>query len=229
MSEQVQMQKGFTISPSIAILVAGVLIAAAIVYVNRYPASAAIPDGQAPAVTVKVPLPTGDDHRYGSQSAPITLVEYSDFQCPYCQIIYPTLKQIVDESGGEVAWVHRNFPLTSIHPQARPAALAAECIAEQIGNQGFWQFTEAVFADQSKMNPAYYKQLATSFGADEVQYDLCISTEKYSDKIDTESLDAQKNGGQGTPYTVVVANGKQVPISGALPYASVKAAVDSIR
>ncbi|MES2006793.1 MAG: thioredoxin domain-containing protein [Patescibacteria group bacterium] len=89
--------------------------------------------------------PSASDHIIGSPTAPIVLVEYSDFQCPYCQMIHADLKRIVSESNGSVAWVYRNFPLYQIHPQATPAANAAECIAEQLGSEGFWQFTNTVF------------------------------------------------------------------------------------
>ena len=91
-------------------------------------------------------MPSASDHLIGSAEAPIVLVEYSDFQCPYCQMIHPTLKQIVAESNGKIAWVYRNFPLYQIHPQATPAANAAECIAEQLGSEGFWKFADTIFA-----------------------------------------------------------------------------------
>lgn len=88
--------------------------------------------------------PSASDHIIGSPTAPIVLVEYSDFQCPYCQLIHPSLEKLVSESNGQIAWVYRNFPLYQIHPQATPAANAAECIAEQLGNDGFWKFANTL-------------------------------------------------------------------------------------
>ncbi len=89
--------------------------------------------------------PSASDHIIGSPTAPIVLVEYSDFQCPYCKMIHPSLKQIVSESNGGVAWVYRDFPLYQIHPEAENSANAAECIAAQLGNDAFWKFGDAIF------------------------------------------------------------------------------------
>ncbi len=88
--------------------------------------------------------PSASDHIIGSPTAPIVMVEYSDFQCPYCQMIHPSLQKLVSESNGNIAWVYRNFPLYQIHPQAEPAANAAECIAEQLGNEGFWKYANTL-------------------------------------------------------------------------------------
>lgn len=89
--------------------------------------------------------PSASDHIIGSPTAPIVLVEYSDFQCPYCKMIHPSLTQIVAESNGQIAWVYRDFPLYQIHPEAENAANAAECIAAQKGNDAFWNFEKAIF------------------------------------------------------------------------------------
>ncbi|HVV15234.1 MAG TPA: thioredoxin domain-containing protein [Candidatus Paceibacterota bacterium] len=221
--------KKFELSPSIAILVCGVLIAGSIIFVNLHPGQPAVAadPNQLPA-NANVPAPNANDHIRGSLSAPIVLVEYSDFQCPYCQMVHPTLKRLVDESNGKIAWVYREYPLTSLHPQARPAALAAECIEEQLGNDGFWKFADTIFADQTKMSPEYYAQLAAQFGADPAQFASCVSSEKYAGKIASQSLEAQSNGGNGTPFTVIVGAGVQVPVSGAQPYENFKAVIDAM-
>jgi len=99
---------------------------------------------QGAATTIR--KPSESDHIIGSPTAPIVLVEYSDFQCPFCQMIHPSLQQLVSESNGKIAWVYRHFPLYQIHPQATPAANAAECIAEQLGNDGFWKFANTLLA-----------------------------------------------------------------------------------
>ena len=164
----------------------------------------------------------------GSLAAPTVLIEYSDFQCPYCQLIYPTLKQITSQSKGRIAWVLRDFPLYQIHPQALPAVNAAECIADQLGNSAWWRFADIIFADPKKMAPAYYATLALQFGANITEYNSCISSDKFSQKISNEAADAEANGGRGTPYTVVVntKTGKQYPISGALSFAEIMAVIN---
>ncbi|TSC68267.1 MAG: DSBA oxidoreductase [Parcubacteria group bacterium Gr01-1014_56] len=220
--------KKFELSPSLAILVSGIFIAGAIVFVNLRPAQTVVANPEQ-LPSANVPAAQAGEHIFGSPAAPIKLIEYSDFQCPYCKIVYPTLRRIVEESQGQVAWIHRSFPLESIHPQAKPAALASECIAEELGNDAFWKFADAIYNNQSKMSSEYYAQLALQLGANSAIFASCVSTEKYADKIDTEALDAQKNGGEGTPFTVVAGNGLQVPVSGALPYAQFVSVINAVK
>ena len=90
-----------------------------------------------------------DDHRRGAENPTITIFEYSDFECPFCARVHPTLSQIVDEYPN-VAWVYRHYPL-SFHPQAMPAAIASECVAIKEGNDAFWEFTDIVFENQDQL------------------------------------------------------------------------------
>ncbi len=221
----------FELSPSISIIIAGVIIAGAIVYTNLHPAAPALAVAGAnqPALNAKVTAPSASDHIIGSPNAPIVLIEYSDFQCPFCSLVYPTLKKIVADSNGQVAWVLRNFPLSSIHPNANPAANAAECVAEQLGNDGYWKFADAIFANQDKMSSAYYASLAQQYGADMVKYNSCVATSKYQAKIDAQASEAQNNGGQGTPYTIIYGYGEQAPVSGAQPEANFTTVINSIK
>lgn len=221
----------FEFSSPMAIVAAGVLIAGAILYANAHPSAAAAGGAVAaqnlPA-NVNVPAPSAQDHVIGSPNAPVVLIEYSDFQCPFCSMVYPTIKSIVAASGGKIAWVMRNFPLTSIHPQANPAANAAECIAAQLGSDGYFKYADAVFANQDKLGPDYSRQLAQQFGANMAQYDSCIKASTYQSKIDGQTQEAENNGGQGTPYTIVYGKGKQVPVSGAVPQAQFMTVINSL-
>ncbi|MDO8517886.1 MAG: thioredoxin domain-containing protein [bacterium] len=224
--------KKFEITSPVAIIIAGVVIADAIVFAHMRPAAPA--EAGAAVATVSatsVRPPSAQDHIVGSPTAPIVLVEYSDFQCPFCSMIHPTLKKIVGESGGKIAWVMRQFPLDSIHPQANPAANAAECIAAQLGNTGFWKFADAIFANQQSISPAYYAQLAQQFGADMPQYNACFAASKYQTVIDADVAEAQAAGASGTPYTIVLntRTNKAAPVSGALPEAQIMAVIKSVQ
>ncbi len=228
--------KKIELSPSVSIIIAGIIIALAVVFSNQHridvPAGgAAGGNGQAAAATISIHAPNANDHIIGSPSAPIVLVEYSDFQCPYCSMIYPTLKKIVADSNGQVAWVYREYPLTSIHPQANPTANAAECIAAQLGNAGFWKYADAIFANQQQLSPEYSAKLAASFGADPAKYATCVSNKTYQSTIDTDTNEVQASGGNGTPFTVVVNTkpGKMVPVSGALPEAQILSVINSVK
>ena len=174
-------------------------------------------------------VPSAQDHIIGSPAAPLVLIEYSDFQCPYCNVVHPTLKRIVEESNGQIAWVYRHLPLESIHPSAKPAAIASECVAEQLGQSGFWKFADIVFADQSKMSTAYFEQVALQLGAQKTAYKSCVASASAAKKVDADSAEVQQNGGQGTPYTVLYDKRGQVGVSGALPYDAFTSVIKSFR
>ncbi len=87
-----------------------------------------------------------DDHIRGSADAEVTIVEFSDFDCPFCQRFHPTLERAVEEYDGRVAWVYRHFPIEQLHPNAPALAVASECVAKLEGNDAFWEFAARYFA-----------------------------------------------------------------------------------
>lgn len=220
------MPENISLNPSIAIIAAGVIVAGAILYTSYNPP---VPTANDQQLTTNVTPPQVGEHRYGSLDAAITLIEYSDFECPFCARVNPTLKRLVDEGGGEVAWVYRHLPLESIHKEARPAALASECLAEQLGDEGFWKFAGRIFEDQSKMSAQYYRELAQELGADAGAFSACVASEKYGAKVDADTQEAYANGATGTPFTVVYGHGRQVSVSGALPYAQFLAVINALK
>lgn len=225
-------EKALKFSPSVAILLAGIIIAGAIMLTSRTPAPAAGPGVGGPSVSAAdIRQPSVNDHIIGSPTAPIVLIEYSDFQCPYCEVIYPTLKKIVEESNGQIALVYRQLPLTSIHPQANPSANASECIAEQLGNDGFWKYADTVFKNQALLSDAYSAQIAQQLGADMGKYNQCVAESKYQKNIDADMAEAQAIGITGTPYVVVLntKTGKAAVIPGALPYAQAMSVIKSVQ
>lgn len=221
--------KKLELTPSIAILIVGVLIAGTILFVNYYaPAQGAPDEDQNSSLSVRPP--SSRDHIVGSPDASIVLIEYSDLQCPFCASIHPTLKRIVAESGGEIAWAYRHFPLENIHSQARPAAVASECIAKLAGNDAFWRFVNTIFVNQGQMNSAYYTQIATGLGANTAAFKACIASGEFEATVDADYTEAVTNGGNGTPFTIVVGkNGVMAPFSGALPYAQIMAVINSVK
>ncbi|MDE2031316.1 MAG: thioredoxin domain-containing protein [Patescibacteria group bacterium] len=94
------------------------------------------------AYTGNVPPPTASDHIYGNPNAPVTIIEYADFECPYCKQFHPILKQIVDESNNNVRWIYRHFP---IHQHSFEELVAAECVAKLKGNDAFWKYGDLLF------------------------------------------------------------------------------------
>lgn len=161
------------------------------------------------------------DHIRGNEDAAVTIVEFSDIECPFCARFHDTMKQIVDAYGDDVRWVYRHFPLTSIHPNAVTAANASECAAEQ---GKFWEFTDLAFANQaSGLSTTALRGFAQQAGLNLSNYDDCLSERRYQDKVNADARNAQETGGRGTPHSIVIGpNGETQVISGAQPYAVVE-------
>ena len=179
----------------------------------------------APTPTENVPVVTKDDHVRGNVNAKITLVEYSDFQCPYCGSFHPTMNKIMTEYKDKVRWVYRHFPL-SFHPNAQPSALASECASEQ---GKFWEFADAMFANQDSLGDEYYKKLATDNKLNINKFNDCYTSKKYLSKIQSQAQTGGAAGVDGTPGTFVVdQNGNAVPLKGAVSFETIKAEIDKL-
>lgn len=171
--------------------------------------------------------PSKDDHIRGDlKKAKVVIVEYSDFECPFCSKAYPTMKAIEEKYGEQVAIVYRHFPL-SFHPQAMPAALASECASEQ---GKFWEYHDALFENQSLLATEYYSKLAGDLGLDTKKFDSCFSSKKYQSVVSADQASGSASGVNGTPATfingtlVTGSNGQSV---GAAPLATFTAIIDA--
>ncbi|MFA6307379.1 MAG: thioredoxin domain-containing protein [Patescibacteria group bacterium] len=162
----------------------------------------------------------------GDKNAKITIVEFSDIDCPFCTRFHDTMNQVMKDYSGKVNWVYRHFPLTSLHPDAFKKAVAAECVGEQGGNDKFWSFLDKLFAEDETI--ADMADMAVSVGVDKTKFEECLASNKYDTKIQNQSSEAQKAGGRGTPYSVILSGSQKVAIPGALPYASVQASLDAL-
>ena len=133
------------------------------------------------------------------------------------------MQQVMAEYGDQVAWVYKHFPLDSLHAQARPAAEASECVAEQAGEEGFWQFTDAMFANQESLSPTFYEQIAEEIGVNMSQFKDCVSSGKFQNRVEADYQQGISYGVNGTPGNFV--NG--VPVKGALPFSTIAQIIDS--
>lgn len=163
---------------------------------------------------------TKDDHIRGNPNASITLVEFSDFQCPFCESQYQTLKQLLSEYPQKIRLVYRHFPL-GFHQFAQKAAEASECASEQ---GKFWEYHDKLFENQSDYSAANFKKWAGDLGLKTSQFNSCLDSDKYASRIQADTQEGAQKGVNGTPATFV--NGQL--ISGALPYATFKEAIDSL-
>jgi protein-disulfide isomerase len=145
----------------------------------------------------------------GAKDAPITIVEFTDFQCPFCKATQATLKQLHDKYGDKIRLVHMDFPLP-FHSHALDAAKAARCANEQ---GKFWPFHDALFADQSKLAPADLKATAKTLGMNSAKFDTCFDSAKYDSQIKADQAIGEKVGVDGTPAFFI--DGR--PLTGAQP------------
>ncbi len=188
---------------------------------NNNPTPTVIDNG-APTEVAPVPEATKNDHVRGDlNKAKVVLIEYSDFECPFCSRHHPTMQQIVDEYGDDVAWVYRHFPLTSIHPNATPAAIASECAGEQ---GKFWPYADALVENYQNLNNATYERIADDIGLNMNKFEDCMADNDYASKIAQQAQEGISAGATGTPATFI--NGQL--ISGAVPFESMKTAIDQI-
>lgn len=181
-----------------------------------------VPTAEAPSGPV--PVVSDDDWIRGDKDAKVTIIEYSDFECPFCARFHPTMQQVMTEYAGKVRWVWRHFPL-SFHPQAEPAAEAAECAGE-LGK--FWEYGDKLIENQANLNAATYAKIAADLGLNKAKFDACLSSDKHLAKVRAQAAAGAGAGVSGTPGSFVIdANGGIQEIRGALPFESVKAAIDA--
>ena len=174
---------------------------------------------------------TKDDWGKGDKNAKISIVEYSDTECPFCKRFHATMQQVLADYEGDVNWVYRHFPLTSLHSKAIREAEATECAGEQKGNDGFWAYIDRMFEITPANNGLQDSQLpeiAQYVGLDVGKFQECLDSGKYKDKIQDQIAEAQKTGARGTPYSVIISGDQNIPIPGALPYEQVKAMLDPL-
>lgn len=155
---------------------------------------------------------------YGNEEAEIVIVEFSDFECPFCARLHPTLKQIVDESNSKIVWEFRHLPLP-MHENALIAAISSECVADHLGMDKFWDYTDILFENVGSNSPNFLKTSALELGLSLTEYESCIADEKIQERIVMDSEIARKLGGSGTPFSIIIKGEQMIPMVGALPYA----------
>lgn len=213
-----------------AIVVAAALIAGAI-YLNGKNKPATPTDTTKPTeVTVRPVDQT--DHIRGNPNAPIMIVEYSDYECPFCSQFHVTMQRAIEKYGtaGKVAWVFRHFPLKQLHPNASKIAAASECVSELGGHEAFWKFTDSVFTEKpietrdGQQYPGFtditkLPEFAERAGVDRAKFELCTNSGKYDATITADVTEAIAAGGNGTPYTLVLAGNEILTtLPGAIPF-----------
>ncbi len=210
-----------------SIIVAALLVAGALVYNTG--SDAVSPGTQTPPTAVDVKDLADDDVVLGDIKAPVTIVEFGDYQCPFCARFYREVEpKVRDEyiKTGKAKMVYRDFAF--LGPESQGAALASQCAADQ---GKFWAYHDKLFDVESadgvehngNLNEALFKSIAADLGLDGAKFGSCLSSQKYKAEVEKDYSDGVAAGVQGTPATFI--NGKL--ISGAVPYATFKAEIEA--
>lgn len=184
--------------------------------VNQDEASAQNPSGEdgdtTPQQVKRYDVPEGDNPSLGSEDAPITIIEFSDYECPFCRRWHDEVfNKIRDEYPDQVRFVYRDFPLTSLHPNAVPAAEAASCANEQ---DAFWEFSEMLYSDEYGFGEEAYVKYAQDLELDVPGFEECIEEGRYSDEVQADYEFASSLGVRSTPTFFL--NG--IAVVGAQPF-----------
>ncbi len=155
----------------------------------------------------------------GPATAPVTIVEFSDFECPFCGRLFPTLKAVEKIYLDRVRIVYRQFPLRRIHPLAQKAAEASLCAGEQ---GRFWDMHDSLFGDQEHLTVDDLKARAVALKLDTATFNACLDSGKQVAAIDQDIADGAKAGVTGTPTMFI--NGRMMV--GAQPYAQIQAVIE---
>jgi len=170
-----------------------------------------------------------EDPVLGDSKAPITIVEFSDFQCPFCgRAATGAIAELKNNEikDGKVKLIYKDFPLNSIHPFAQKAAEAAECANEQ---GKFWEYHDTLFENQQALAITDLKKYAEDISLETEKFNGCLDSGKYTKEVNADLSAATSAGGQGTPYFVVIGkNGKTQVVSGAQPYANFQSAIATV-
>src|SRR6476619_3859997 len=147
--------------------------------------------------TVKLTLPVGQrDHIQGLDTAPVTLVEYGDYECPYCGDAYPIIKQVQKNLGNKLRFVFRNFPITQVHPHAQHAAEAAETAGAQ---NKFWEMHDRLYEHQQELSDSDLERHASALGLDIPRFEEEMSNHIHAGRVRDDFMSGIRSGVNGTP------------------------------
>lgn len=144
---------------------------------------------------LKVPV-TSNDHIQGNENAPVTLVEYGDYQCPFCGRAYYVIQDLKESFGDDLRFVFRNFPLSQVHPLAEPAAETAEFAG---ANGRFWEMHDALYENQERLGIPLFFDLANELGLSEGALGRALATHQFLPRIQKDFQGGVRSGVNGTP------------------------------
>ena len=180
------------------------------------------------------PVSAERDHIKGNPDAEVTLVEYSDFECPFCKKFHVTAEKLVEAYDGKLNWVYRHFPLSFHNPGAQKQAEAAECASALGGNDMFWKYTDTIYERTRSGGRGFAVRklvpLAVELGIDEQQFKECLDSGRYAARVQEDFDEGSRIGIRGTPGNVLINSrtGTILARSGAQPFEKLKVDIDRL-
>ena len=179
------------------------------------------------------PVDLQRDHVLGNADAAVTLVEYSDFECPFCKRFHPNVIRLMEDNGDKLRWVYRHFPLGFHNPGAQKQAEASECVAELNGNDVFWEYIHAIYARTNSGGSGFplenLRPLAEEFDVNGDAFDACMASGRMTARVNQDYEDGTKIGISGTPAGVLInRQGETRFIAGALPIEELQSLLDDL-
>ncbi len=180
------------------------------------------------------PVSAQRDHIRGDSNAKISLIEYSDFECPYCKRFHATAQKVIESYEGTVNWVYRHYPLAFHNPGAQKQAEATECAAELGGENAFWTYTDVLYERTKSGGKGFpiasLVPLAEELGLDKVAFKECLDSEKYAARVKEDFDDGAGAGIRGTPGNILLnaETGEVAVVSGAVPFERIRAEIEKM-
>jgi protein-disulfide isomerase len=229
------------LSLAIAIIISALIISGTIYYTSISDKKQTTPNPKINDQTAAAAQPlqelrgaTVADHILGNPQAPLSLIVYTDLECPWCKSYHRVLMQIMDDYGkqGKMNLVFRHFPIDVLHKKSRNEAVASECAAELGGNEKFWQYVNKIFEitpSNDGLDPKELPKIAGEIGLDQAKFKECLSAGKYKERIQSQYEEAVAVGGNGTPFSVIVEpTGTKTPVTGYISYNQLKIILDQL-
>jgi protein-disulfide isomerase len=218
----------------IAIIIGFAMIALAVLLNGKDTEDILVQTPEQQVLEESVSRPVDDsDYIRGNPNAAIIMIEYSDYDCPFCKQFHTTMNQIMDEYGikGQLGWVYRQFPIAKLHPNSPGISEAALCVGDIGGNSAFWTFSDLIFegrAIDAQTNVTKLPQYAVKAGITEKDFNSCLDSGRMRESVEADIKDGFNSGVRGTPYTILTVGDQQAVIKGGQPYHVVKGIVSSL-
>lgn len=220
-------------------IIAGFTIVAVAIYfggdkTNRIPANVVNQATPSAAISLSPVAPiSARDYVRGNPNASVVIIEYSDYECPFCKQYHTVLRQVIDEYGatGRVAWVYRQLPVPQLHPNAPKISEAALCVGKLGGNSAFWNFSDALFDSrglQDVINITRVPDMAAASGVSQSEFNRCYESGEMRPAVEASMREAFEAGIRVTPYTVIMVGNDVDVLEGTVSYDVLKGIVNDI-